>query len=73
MRRMNKPTYAQLIGALVAVAVLATLGRLVYYTIHWREMVSDAADFSWLEWGVIAFFVVVLVWKARRAATANRK
>ena len=73
MRRMNKTIYAYLISALVAVAVLATLARLVYYTIHWRDFVSAAAELSWLEWSVVALFVLLLIWQARRAATANRK
>ena len=63
---LRRPTYAHLISALVIVAVLATLARLIYYAAHWRDLVSAAADFSWLEWGVVALFVAVLVWTAGR-------
>ena len=44
MQRMKKPIYARLIGALVAVAVLATLARLVYYTVYWGDFVRRALE-----------------------------
>lgn len=70
MRAMKKPVknvwFGRLISALVIVALLAILARTVYYTLHWRDLVSAAQSASWLEWTGVALFVVWLVWSIKR-------
>ena len=66
MPEINQKLYRQLIGLLVIVAIVATLARLIFYTIHWRDLASAAAGLSWLEWSGVALFVAALVWSAGR-------
>ena len=48
MRRMKLPArssaYARLIGGLVAIAVLATLARLIYYAVYWGDVVRRSLE-----------------------------
>ena len=65
MPEINQNSVRQLIGLLVIVAMVATLARLVYYAVHWSDLVG-AANLSWPKWGVVALFCVWFCWSSRR-------